>query len=1061
MGQVDVLSASAGAGKTYNMAYRYIRTLINDPSLYRHQLAVTFTNKATDELKQRILQFLNELSNGKHKEFETMLQGDLGLSVATIRERAEEAQNFILHDYNNFSVLTIDKFFQRVIRAFIKELGIDLNFNLELQTDTLVDQAIDRIIDSIASNPEVKEWIMGMVKSQIEDKKPWDIKRNLKSLGKHLFSDDFRSSAITVEDMEELNRIVDQARCDAIAARERYCDLGRQFVEVMDREGLKLSDFNGGASRSIAFYAQKVASGKYQTKPFATAIKGVDDDSQWYSKKGQPNVAPLIPVLRPLVIEMIDQFGLIDIPTNTYNLLRGFYREFALMANIRSHIDSICKENGILALDDVNDLISKLINNNDAPFIYEKVGNKFSHFMIDEFQDTSRSQWTNFVPLLHNALAQDEGAPVMLVGDVKQSIYRWRGGDWGLLAHDVARTFNDIRHTPLTKNFRSKEQVVLFNNELIKRVVKQIEQTLQATLPTNPTLLSPELRKTLCANVADAYVDLEQKVKEGNSGGYVTVLNYPIEPLAAKDNQSNGQQEEEPKPTPLHPVIYRIEDLQRRGFRAKDIAILLRSNKEVTKIAKMLLDYKTTHPESPYVFDVITQEALEIGSSAEVKFIVALLSLAVNPSDSIALATVNDFMSQPFDAPLEGKLAELVTHLSLVQPEEAFDKIMIHFEGLFSTDSIPFLQALHSTIIDYCNRQIADTALWLDWWNESGYKSSIVLPQGSNAITLMTIHKSKGLGFEVVIVPECLWEMPPMKNTIFWATPNEPLSERITKFPIKLTSKATPNSAFSESYYTEFAMSYIDALNTLYVALTRAKQELHLMIPGTPSDSKMGAPVLNAMLDFPTSDYDFEGAKFYQFGTPDRFVPKEQKEERILSPSIFKTFSPTGKVAVKYKHQRYSDDTSDSAEGTSLSPRDYGTLLHQVFAEATTLDEVYSAIEELVFNGLINPTEGEQLRLNIEQTMATNSEIAEWFDGSWERVLNERDIIYEGKSYRPDRVMIRGSEAVVIDYKFGLNKPDSYKRQIRFYAQLLKQMGYDKVSGYLWYITMGQLDKEV
>lgn len=1064
MGQVDVLSASAGAGKTYNMAYRYIRTLISDPSLYRHQLAVTFTNKATEELKQRILLYLNKLSNGDHPDFEVELHKELGLPISTIRKRATDARNYILHDYNNFSVLTIDKFFQRVIRAFIKELGIDLNFTLELQPDTLLDQAVDRIIDSISTTPKLNDWIMGMVRSKIDDNKAWDIKNSLKKIGKELFSEEYRSSAITIDDMDELNDIIERARQKVAAKQKQYIDLARQFVAVMDSEGLMVSDFKGGNGSSIALYAQKVAAGDAEAKPYKTALGGISDDAQWYSKGTKSRIEPHIATLRPILAQMVELHESMGIDTNTYHLLKGNYREFALMAHIRSNIDAICKEEGILPLSDVNDLITKLIADNDAPFIYEKVGNKFLHFMIDEFQDTSRGQWQNFVPLLHNALSQDEGSPVMLVGDVKQSIYRWRGGDWSLLAHDVGRRFENVKHTPLSKNFRSKEQVILFNNTIIDKVVKQIAHTLQTELPTNPQLLSPELRSNLCANVSDAYADLEQKVKEGSQGGYVTVLNYSTELLEEPKPQQAEEQgltEEPQQALPCHPIISRIEDLQRRGFRAKDIAILLRNNKEVAKVATLLLDHKTAHPTSPYIFDVITQDALEIGSSGEVKFVVALLSLAVNPADTIALATVNDFLGHPYSAPLGGEQADFVAHLALLQPEEAFSQVMLHFEEHFSAEAIPYLQALHSTIIEFCSRQIADTALWLDWWNESGHKTPIVLPQGSDAITIMTIHKSKGLGFEAVIVPECSWSMPPMANSLLWATPNKPLSERITKFPIMLSSQKTANSAFSESYYTEFTMSYIDSLNTLYVALTRAKQELHLMIADTPSAASIGSPILNALADHPMAEYEaLEGAKLYEFGRPDHFIPEVENDERILSESIFKTFSPTGKVAVKYNHQRHTDDNDNSAP-VPLSPRDHGTLLHRVFEQATTLDDIYSAIEGLVIDGLLTPTEGEQLRLNIEQTMAANGEIAEWFDGSWERVLNEREIIYNGKNYRPDRVMIRGGEAVVIDYKFGLNKPDSYKRQIKFYAQLLRQMGYKKVSGYLWYISMGQLDKEV
>ncbi len=1039
MGQVNVVSASAGSGKTYNMAYSYILTLIDQPTRYRNLLAVTFTNKATDELKQRILQHLNGLSQGANGDFEAKLMHDLRLDSATIRSRAAEARNYILHDYNNFSILTIDKFFQRVMRAFIKELGKDLNFNLELQTDTLLGQAADRMLDELSTDEQLRQWVMALIGENIEEGASWNIKGTLTTLGKELFREEYRSAAISTKDKAELQKIVASANATAKQQVEQFKALGGEFVAAMNREGLLASDFKGG-SRSFVNYVQKVAAGIVDA-PSSAATKAAADTNEWYTAKSprRGDIESFAQRLRPTLERIVATYPAVAKADNTAALLTSKYREFALLADLRDRIDTLCKEEGILPISDVNDLITKLIADNDAPFIYEKVGNKFSHFMIDEFQDTSRGQWDNFVPLLHNAISQEEGAPVMLVGDVKQSIYRWRGGDWSLLARDVNNTFEKVHNSSLLKNYRSSEQVVRFNNKLIEHSVERVAEMINGSFPADSTLLSSSLAAQLGNTTREAYSDFVQKPKDTTGSGYVTMLEY-----------ENDQE--------VHPVVHRIEDLQRRGFKAKDIAILVRRNSEAKEMATILLNHKTQHPESPYVYDIVTQDALEVGSSPDVRFVVALLSLATNPADTLARATYNDHFGYPFEQPIDAKQSDFIHSLSLMQPEEAFNEIMLHYAEEFSEHSVPYLQALHNSIISYCSRKVADTALWLQWWNESGSTKSIVLPSEADAISIVTIHKSKGLGFQAVVIPYCDWTMSPKSNAIYWGSPNAPLSNQITKFPLPFSAKMA-QSAFSESYYNEITMSYIDSLNMLYVAVTRAISELHIMVPTSPGDKSVGSLTLGAVSALTPTDSAEFGGKLYEFGEAADYVPKKSRadEQRILSESRFTTFSPVGKIAVSYDHQRYDSDSS----GEQLSPREHGTLLHRCFEQATTLDDIYAAVEQAVVDGNISATEGDSLRHTIEQTLAQHSEIGEWFDGSWEEVLNEREIISRGKIYRPDRVMIQGERAVVVDYKFGLTDSAKYERQISHYAQLLNQMGYTQVDGYIWYIATGQLHKVV
>ena len=649
--------------------------------------------------------------------------------------------------------------------------------------------------------------------------------------------------------------------------------------------------------------------------------------------------------------------------------------------------------------------------------------------MIDEFQDTSTMQWRNFTPLLHNALSQSAGSPVLLVGDVKQSIYRWRGGDWGLLSHGVEEEFEDVEREPLSINRRSSRSVVEFNNALTTHAIDAISLSLAADIDKARAdgNITTSLGDKLKGMIKEAYTDFAQEVKPNAHEGYVTVLSYD-------------------KNASPHPAIARIEELQSRGYRASDIAVLVRTNREARQIAAEILAHKNNPNRDPrYTFDIVTQEALAISSSAAVRFIISCLSIAANPADRLARALYNNYFSRPFEEQLSAEEEEFIFSLSLLQPEEAFNEILLHFPTCATKSEVPYLQALHNQIIDFCNRNIADTALFLKWWNDKGSSESVALPQESDAITIITIHKAKGLGYNAVIVPYCSWSLRPMTGSTIWAEPNTPLSKRIARFPVSY-GKAMAVSNFSHSYYTEMTLAAIDSLNTLYVAVTRAKEELHLMVPSDANSSTVGAIVRdNAHIN--------EVGKLYEQGTPLHFESKPQKSPSQCS---FTIHSPAEKIAVRYTHQRYDEES----KGEHIAPRDYGIMMHRVMENATSREEIERSIAHNILDGALSPDEAEMLRQRIGKAFE-DERVAGWFDGSWESIHSERDIIHNGRSWRPDRVMLRDSEAVIVDYKFGLGTPDTHRRQIELYASLLRQMGYKSVSGYLWYITMEKIEQVV
>lgn len=1029
MGRVDILSASAGSGKTYRLALNYIRTLIDEPNNYRHILAVTFTNKATDELKGRILDRLNRLAGREECDFDKALI-ELGYDMELVAHKATIARNLILHDYNNFAVMTIDKFFQRVMRAFIKEIGVDLSFNLELKTDSLLEEAADLMLENVADDKALYHWVANYIGDNISEGASWNIKGAIVELGKELFKEGYRSSQIDSTDKPELESIIKSFTTRANQLTATYRTEAQRFTALMDKYGLTAGDFAGGNRSSVALYIQKVASGLI-VPPSPAAIKAVEQ-GVWHKAGRSPHNATIDAIegeLHGIVSGLIEIYPEVATADNNRNIITAHYRDFALLADLRTHLNAICSEKEILPISDVNEMISSLVSDNDAPFIYEKAGNRYDYFMIDEFQDTSTMQWSNFVPLLHNAISQSAENPVLLVGDVKQSIYRWRGGDWGLLAYGVKREFADIFEDNLDVNRRSTREVVDFNNGVTQYAVERVVAFLSAELEEarNSGFISADLATQLCSMVTTAYNKHQQLHKEDVESGYVSVISYD-------------------KNASIHPVIAQIEELQSRGYRASDIAVLVRSNREASEIATKILAHKN-NPERDgrYIFDVVTQEALAINSSPAVQFIIACMSLINDPEDKVARALYNGFFMRPHQEALTADEEDFLGSLALLQPEEVFNELMLHFPNCNETGEVPYLQALHSQIINFSSSKIADTSLFVKWWNENGYKESVALPSDADAITIMTIHKSKGLGFKAVILPYCSWSLKPLPNTIFWAQPNNSLSERITRFPVAFSS-AMARSVFSESYYHELTFSAIDSLNTLYVALTRAKQELHIMIPDKCNNTTVGAIV---------RDYAglSEEVTTYTLGEP---TQNKAKSKEVPSLAHFDTHSPSEKIAVRYSHQRYDEESS----GENIDARDYGIMMHKAMEQAVTREEITQRLQANVIEGLITVEEAETVEQQIDDAF-TNPMVAEWFDGNWECVMCERELIVKGRTLRPDRIMVRGEEAVVVDYKFGLMRSDSHRTQIERYAEALNDMGYNNVRGYLWYITLGSVEQVV
>ncbi len=1055
--RAKILNASAGAGKTYQLAYHYVRDVVDQPTIYRHILAVTFTNKATEEMKSRILKEIHALAEGIDSPYLNQLQNDLLLNKVQIRQRAAEARAHILHDYSRFTVLTIDTFFQRILRAFIKELSLDLNYNIELDPQLILEQSADALIEKITTNKELLQWITRFVEERIEEGRRWDVRDGILSLGGELFKERNKQSIGSMHSREELEQIIERMKEEQRSADNLLQTTAAKAVEVIESAGASFNDFPG-KSRGFATWFYKLASGNIA--PYTTTIiKACETDEAW----GKPNSLSqqLRPTLQPMLCSLRRAFDDAMRRANTTELLRETYRSFALLGDLYNEVQRLCEEQQLMFLSETKYLLSEFISEQDAPFIYEKVGNRYVHFLIDEFQDTSVREWENFLPLLRNAISQTEAShtAVLLVGDVKQSIYRWRGGDWRILNHQAAEALQEnlteVEVVNMDTNFRSLETIVHFNNELMRRVVEADSVATKLRLDAAVEAGDIERSKAdeLTPILSDAYRNLRQRpCRKDRNGGYITVESFDVQPA----------------------LIARICEVLDRGYRPCDLLILVRSRTQGAKVAAELLDFKATNTDPRYRFDVMTQEALIIGSAPISNFITATLHLTLNPDDTIHLARHNHYLGHPFDRTPSDEERQFFLTLGLLSTEEAFEQIVLRYRLGERSDEIAYLQALHEQILNYSTRKTTDTAHFLEWWEGQGAARSLSVEQSSSTIEISTIHKAKGLERPVVLIPYCNWELDPkangLINNIVWTEAEEGQAINVGSFPVKYKSRMG-KSEFSTSYYTELVNGHIDHINLLYVALTRAQEELHLFLPSTDK-SRIGALIRSVIhVDYTTSKDcrigEMHGTfsqlddeqELFTFGSPSA---PHRKANKSTTETLLMEHYPTSQADMRLRlpSERYFEE-GDSDEQTR-SPRDFGILMHRAFEQAAGLSDIDRAIAQMEQQGTIAATEAVVLRAMVDKALCTPT-VRSWFEDQWEDVRTEAVILQPNEQglRRPDRVMIRGSKAVVVDYKFGQQQAKLYRRQIENYCHLLGQMGYREVEGWIWYVKQGKIEQVV
>lgn len=1081
--RLHVIKASAGSGKTHRLTGEYLHLLFSRPNNYRHTLAVTFTNKATDEMKSRIVEELHRLASGKNSSYLDLLTRQFSLNESQARAQAKSILEIILHDYSSFSISTIDRFFQQTLRAFTRESGLAGGYAIELDETSLLAETIDLMLAELnqPENKMLSRWLLQFMQNNIEEGRSWKIDRQVLELARQLFNETYKSFSeeerSTIRDKEQLEAYRKALLRIVKSYENEVKSVGSRAVALMEAHGVHPSEFIGG-SRSQFFRFARCAAGEIpeMTKTFLTFPDNLEG---WCAKKADPDTVARVAAayhggLNDLVKEMIALYNN-NIPYNSAKSILQNYFTLGILSDIKQRLRALQQERNTLFLSDTTELLNEMIGGAGSPFIYEKTGTRVQHYMMDEFQDTSRMQWENFRPLIEESLAS--GNFNLIVGDVKQSIYRFRNSDWRLLGEQVNQDFHpeSIRAHLLNTNWRSDARVIQFNNAFFANAAHHLQYDYNAGLGTVGEESSSG-EKGSSGNrdtqITGAYADVYQHVAPGKpeNKGQVKVT-------FLRDNKESDWKAEALKQLP-----HEIESLQQQGFALNEIAIVVRWNNEAVLVAETLLAYKEQHPDSPYRFDIISNEALLVGSAQSVKTVLALLRHFQSPNDaSRRMMAIYEFhrfyhRSTPEEAiqgyretapgELHTSIQGQVNQLATLPFYDMIERFFALTSEAIDEKEYAYVQAFLDLALKYKSGTSADRNSFLEWWDEKGCRKALFSPEDQDAIRLITIHKSKGLGFGAVIMPFVNWNIDhsPTHNDIIWCKPDVAPFDEIGVAPLKY-GRALANTIFRDDYFEEKRFTYIDNLNLLYVAFTRAKHRLIVFAP-TPSKPETIANVADllwrSIADVPAPPDD----------RGDRVVLEshfmESDEESVFeygSATMHesdKKATPKSVATTKWASLPFDDRLKLRLNSIGFfsedGRRDYGRTMHDIISNVKTLADIPHAVEKKIQEGEL-PEQERDAKIEELAGYLSIQEVSDWYSGKY-TVLNETQLLHPHARFsRPDRVMIGDNEVIVADYKFGESEDRKYTRQVQRYVHTIKEMGYEQVSGYIFYVKSGIIVK--
>ena len=1052
---LHIYKASAGSGKTFTLAVNFIRLLIEQPENYRHILAVTFTNKATAEMKQRILSQLYGIAHGLDDSdaYYEKVREATGLDEDTIRQRASQALEMLIHDYSHFRVETIDSFFQSVLRGLARELNLGTGMSIELDTKRVISEGVDLLLRELSAGDPTLQWIVNYIGSEIDEGKHWNITDSLKNFARNIHDETYQQRAeqlrTQLQDADiigTLRKRLSQEREQAKRAIDAQVD---SFFKILDANSLTVDDMSYGTSGVCSYYI-KLRGRNYNIAFAGRALDASQRPEAWATAKS-PRKKEIVALASSTLMPHLnatEQLRASKVSTiNTCDLVLRHLYQLQLINVIHDRILQLNRDENRFLLADTCRMLSQM-QTGDSSFVFEKLGYYIRHIMIDEFQDTSRMQWDNFLHILREGLSG--GNESMLVGDVKQAIYRWRGSDWRILNGEVHRELG--LYTPkeahkLSMNRRSMREIVEFNNHLFAQC---------------NTLLADLLGPTYAPPLIHAYSDVEQEHKEKREG-YVRIVDVAHEKGENADEVMCRQ------------VLSTIEEMLASGISEKHIALLLRTNTQIQQI----VNYMAIHAPSIHIFSA---EAYRLDASTAVNMLVDALRWIADPEQSVALLQVAiNYHHNVLDD--NWKAADIIAHsttgyglpdaltgrhATLQQTplyelaEELYRTLQLHRMA----DESGYLLAFFDYLTQFCTTKSGSIKEFIRYW-EDDLRNKSIPSGGADGIEAMTIHKSKGLEFHTVIIPFCEWELN-KHSGILWIAPEDTSYTPLATNPIAY-SEAMKNSVFAAEYHEEYLQQIVDSYNLLYVALTRPKANLVILKSTTKSNIAKGK-VMNNVAQLITSALGTNPEGMLEYGA--LAIPSQQscdeedtdKQRNPLEerPQPLRVEMCSEELNVHFRQSNQSkrfiaqaqEESTEHPQGSSTSYLDRGLLLHELFALVHTASDLPAAIEQMSRDGLIGSTDKQEIE-RLANRALEHPQAADWFSGRY-TLYNECTILYRDDKgivhrMRPDRVMTDGERFIVVDFKFARER-DKHHDQVRDYIRELRRMGNTNVEGYLWYV---------
>lgn len=1103
---LKLVRASAGSGKTFALTAHYLTLLFSGKGKFREILAVTFTNKATAEMKERILGALEDLaSHGYEKsKFADILKNNFPhISDQEIKILAGQIYRSILHDYSRFSVSTIDGFVQQLIRSFAFELNLDSGYKLELKIDKVKSDLVEALNLRLEQDHDLLEWVSNLAIERINNNNDWDYRKSLKDLADEIFKEryfPFQEAMLEMGDNQakEFNELKKQVNQGIKSFEEEIILKTTKIKKILDSSAIEHEMLNGMSKHPIFKLDKIIEKNDFEyIKSFKDLI---DEFSEWPNGKLKDTsiLEQFFGQINPLLKDLYNFYIQESVLYETYCAIAKNSNYLRLMQGMADLLKNYRSENRSLLISDAQQLLRGITGSDaDNPsFIWEKTGNKFKHFLFDEFQDTSTFQWMNFLPLVKNALAEGNSqnyASHLVVGDVKQSIYRWRNGDWRILHSDLKNKLLDdhVQEEELAFNRRSSANIIRFNNFLYERLPVVLQQQLNAVVANaGISAVEEEWQKYNANLIQMAYNASSQLITEGTaSGGKIEIKFF------SKTEEKELTEDMDPLAESF--AIDRIIYLLEQGFAMRDIGILVRKNSEAERIISVLFDkanYDRLTEAAGKTFQVISGEALKIKNNIAVKLLLSTLNLLlVDESESgifkAECAALWQQVKHPKDVQLdiESKdwlkfASKPISELSDLLPSELCENFqllrnlpinellekLIKIYG-FSDSSlesyIPYILAFRDQMLVFTASGDKGIASFLEWWEKDGSDKSLPSSVNQDAVQVMTVHKSKGLEFRAVILPFLNWKLSTSSTgairKLLWVDSDVAGFPNFKTLPVDFTNQLS-KSVFSPKYFEEMLLNYMDELNTLYVASTRAKGYLCLICPKTPNPKEEKGGKFEAINDMQLilsellktgnkGELLFENEdNLYSFGE----IPQHNDEVPVEDHStlILHEYPVNEQLTSRFKRNSMNEDTWFSAQQRK------GIVIHKILEMLSSSDNLDKLITEQVQEGFIREAEREEIKSAVNDVLM-QKEIKDWFETA-KSIISEKDMIIEsGQVKRPDKLFIWDDRAVLLDFKFGAES-NKHLKDINLYRENLIKMGeFKQVDAYLWYAQDSKLLK--